>query len=110
MFNEQITPGQNGYMGLLPEQTYAPNPWSGLAEQDQMQADKAMSGPSQNMQTMQTMQAQYSKQAYPSFPNEAGVGSQNAFQMQSSHPPQPMISQGTSNVNPWSFQGEALSR
>lgn len=121
-----ITPGQNGYLDALPQQNYT-NPWAGVGEQDQAYATAQQGQSQQNMNNMQQTYNNYAGQTapYPTFPNSAGLGSQNAYAQ-----PQPEISPmitpslgGSQNTdsnlntntslrgaNPWSLSGEANAR
>lgn len=107
MDQPQITPGQNGYMAELTQRDYGQNPWQ--VEDFSHQIDQGQ----KNMQGMQGKMDQFAQASspYPSFPNSAGLGSQNAYSQggQSGSVIAPPTS-GTTTVNPWSFQGEALSR
>lgn len=121
MNQPQITPGSNGYLAPLPQQNWE-NPWAGIASADSATAATGVPEGMQNLQGMQDASAQYSQMSapYPSFPNSAGLGSQNAF---SAAPPTPAfapspgvhggsefsppVSQG---FNPWSLSGESNAR
>lgn len=114
----QITPGQDGYQALLEIPDYGENPYSAIAQQSfqQMQASgqAAQQGVEAAMGKIESQGQQLAKMqsGYPSFPNDFGLGSQQVSQAppQASAPPPAGPSSASSGMNPWSMQGEALSR
>lgn len=121
----QITPGQNGYLAPLTQSDYGANPWAstpGETEAIQTQVNQG----TQNVQNMATAGANYAQQSapYPSYPNSAGLGSQNAFgapavQVDATNAASSSAvsaasatptDSGSRGFNPWSLRGEAMSR
>lgn len=126
-----VTYDSNGYAQMLAPQNWGANPFSaGInAANTQMNQDGSYgAGQAQAyQQNMGKMQSQYAgiqgldSSSYPTFPNSGGFGSQSAF---GEAPATPSISQGmgsaplaqaapmsgSTGFNPWSLQGEALSR
>lgn len=117
-----ITYDASGYVGWAPQVDYGTNPWQVDDVTGQMQAG------TQNLQNMGAAAQNYSNASspYPTLPNSAGLGSQNAFQPpQSSNVGAPSLQAnpqtggsplytppdaGSRGFNPWSLQGEAMSR
>lgn len=91
------------------------SPWSGL-----MGGEDIYSGMEQGQNNLMGMADQYNALAtqdqYPSFPNQAGLGSQNAFMPTQSAAPQQKAQLDTAPMNapggpnPWMLSGEALAR
>ncbi len=103
--------GGNGQQTIMPVPEIGESPWlSGInAAQSQMQTDQgAVPGQIQAAQsTLTGLQGQQASE-YPSFPNQAGIGSQTGYQ--EAQPPQQAPQTGPSATNPWAFTGPALSR
>lgn len=127
MDQPQITPGSNGYLAPMAVPNYGPNPWQGMIPGDSQAATAGLQQGQQNLQSMgqgMTSYANTSGGAYPTFPNSAGLGSQDggnssvqAAQAPAAAPsaPAPDFSTALSDAssrggNPWSFKGEAMSR
>lgn len=124
MDQPQITPGSNGYQATVAIPDYGPNPWAGQVQGDSAYASQQTAQSQQALGAAQQTMTNYSNATapYPTYPNSAGVGSQNAFgsappQAASPAPATPTISGdgmlGTttsSGFNPWSLKGEALAR
>lgn len=104
----------HGYINYLTP-NYGSNPWSSQAgsQQNQYMASAsaaAMPNQGQGYQNLQTQLQQYQSQ-YPSFPNSMGLGSQVPYQSTAQPQQAPLEPTNTSRgFNPWSLQGEALSR
>ena len=131
--NTQSTPGdltftpQYNSQGYQANYAYNPgaNPWDSIlsqgqnmAGQDQQLSQNQMNLSQQNLQSQMQQASQFGSQ-YPSYPNAAGAGNQQAGQMQAP-PMEGAGSQGLGSTqypdptsrgfNPWSLTGEAMSR
>lgn len=100
------------YLDMLEIPDYGPNPWSGMAQGAQGDANTASAaaagipGAQQNIaQSASDMQAYAQSTSYPTMPNDYNLGSQNSGGSQSSDP-----GASSRGFNPWSLKGEALSR
>jgi hypothetical protein len=122
MDQPQMTPGQNGYLPALPTPVNS-NPWSGAAATDAAQIPGQVQSGMQGLAGMQGQMQQYGQMsgAYPTYPNQGGFGSQDAFgssqggsqaiaagPAQESAPAAPMAADR--GFNPWSLTGEANAR
>ncbi len=105
-FNAQIgpkpemTPGENGYQSKLEQTDWGTNPWDGIGTEQAVE-----SGTKQGQQNISQMGNKLSS-LYPTFQNSMGLGTGTAYQAQS--PAQP--TSNNTGMNPWSLQGEALTR
>ena len=112
----------NGYLNFLPTPDYGTNPWSSFVQTQQGNVNTAQNAASSMIPGMQQqlqgqMQA-YSQtinaNAYPSFPNAGGLGTQAGYGAAPAQTSQSNSNQSDGPVprglNPWSLQGEALSR
>ncbi len=108
------------YVDYLPVPQYGENPWTLYSQQSQSAVNKANNASStlneDSMQLQQQMQDynQYADQsAYPTMPNDYGLGTQAGapatgnYNTTSEKGDPGATSRG---FNPWSLQGEALSR
>jgi len=111
----------NGYLNFLPTPDYGANPWSSFVQSQQGNVNAAQGaaagipGMQQQLQSqMQAYQQAINANAYPSFPNAGGLGTQTGYS--SAPPAQNQNSNQQSDgpvprgLNPWSLQGEGLSR
>ena len=111
----------NGYINFLPTPDYGTNPWTSVSQGQQGNFNTAQNAAAtmipglqnQIQSQMQAYQQTINANAYPSFPNAAGLGTQTGY---GSAPAQNSNQQSQSEgpaprgLNPWSLQGEALSR
>ena len=111
----------NGYLNFLPTPDYGTNPWSSFVQSQQGNFNSAQNaastmipGMQQQLQgQMQAYQQAIDPSLYPSFPNAGGLGTQAGYSaapaqtQQSSNQADGPVPRG---LNPWSLQGEALSR
>lgn len=128
--NQTSTPGNidlspqydaNGYMNQF---AYDPgqNPYSGIIAQGSQMAGqdaRAAMNPQSQVNSLNQSYMQYLANSYPSFPNSAGAGNQQAGEAPPPQVPgtgvqgngvqsQPVYA--SQSFNPWSLQGEAMSR
>ena len=110
----------NGYLNFVPTPDYGTNPWTSVSQAQQGNYNTAQNAAATQIPGMQNqLQSQVdaynqaiNANAYPSFPNAGGLGTQAGYGTA-----QPQTSDSNSQpgtrprgLNPWSLQGEALSR
>lgn len=102
-------PNKSGYLPMLPVPEMGENPYSAAATASQSHLNTALGFmgqlPEMQQNLQSRMQAFEQKSQYPSFPNEAGLGSQQPFT-----PAATTALTTGAGFTPWTLQGEALSR
>lgn len=103
-----------GYQALSPGLAQASNPYQmnvDSATAQMNQDSQAALGLGQSAwQNMANLQSQAPKQ-YPTFPNQAGVGTQQAYTPQAQAPVSPASpAQGLGSSSPWTFSGDSNAR
>ena len=106
----------NGYINSIPTPDYGANPWTQVTQDSfgyfNNAQNTALTQIPQMQQNLQNQQSQYSafSSQYPTFPNAAGIGSQEPMgQPQVKQQPQQQAGAGQS-FNPYSLVGDDNTR